>query len=266
MLNQVYVVGWLNEMVLNCGYFGFGEKMLVIVLDNQFDGSVDIGVINYCLLVGIDYQDCSNYIIGYYGVFLLIDVFNFVYGVQLDYIMLYSCEKYKLWQIGYYLQDQMLWDCWCFMLGGCYDWVSVFNIDKFYDLCSDFDKNNVSICVVLFYLFDNGVVFYFSYFIVFMLISFVDENGNVLELMKGKQWEVGVKYELLGGNSQFSVVVYCINQINIVIKEEFIDLYCLIGEIEFKGVELEVISYLLDSVCLQVVYIYIDICYKKSSL
>ncbi|MDI8083813.1 TonB-dependent receptor, partial [Salmonella enterica subsp. enterica serovar Kentucky] len=42
--------------------------------------------------------------------------------------------------------------------------------------------------------------------------SFADENGNVLEPMKGKQWEAGVKYEPLGGNSQFSAAVYRINE------------------------------------------------------
>ncbi len=30
--------------------------------------------------------------------------------------------------------------------------------------------------------------------------SFADENGNVLEPMKGKQWEAGVKYEPLGNS------------------------------------------------------------------
>ncbi len=83
--------------------------------------------------------------------------------------------------------------------------------------------------------------------------------------MKGKQWEAGVKYEPLGGNSQFSAAVYRINQTNIATKEEPTDPYRSIGEIESKGVELEAISHLSDSVRLQAAYTYTDIRYKKSS-
>ncbi|WP_348260204.1 TonB-dependent receptor domain-containing protein, partial [Salmonella enterica] len=78
-----------------------------------------------------------------------------------------------------------------------------------------------------------------------------DENGNVLEPMKGKQWEGGVKYELLGANSQFSAAVYRINQTNNATKEEPTDPYRSIGEIGSKGVELEASSHLSDCVRVQ---------------
>lgn len=198
-LNQVYAAGWLNETALNRGYSGSGEKMSAIALDNQLDGSVDTGAINHRLLVGIDYQDRSNHTTGYYGAFPPIDAFNPVYGAQPDYITLYSREKHKLRQTGYYLQDQMSWDRWRFTLGGRYDRVSVSNIDKLHDSRSDLDKNNVSTRAALLYLFDNGVAPYLSYSTAFTPTSFADENGNVLEPMKGKQWEAGVKYEPLGG-------------------------------------------------------------------
>lgn len=61
------------------------------------------------------------------------------------------------------------------------------------------DKNNVSTRAALLYLFDNGVAPYLSYSTAFTPTSFADENGNVLEPMKGKQWEAGVKYEPPGG-------------------------------------------------------------------
>lgn len=89
----------------------------------------------------------------------------------------------------------MSWDRWRFTLGGRYDRVSVSNIDKLHDSRSDLDKNNVSTRAALLYLFDNGVAPYLSYSTAFTPTSFADENGNVLEPMKGKQWEAGVKYE-----------------------------------------------------------------------
>lgn len=264
-LNQVYAAGWLNETELNRGYYGSDEKMNAITLDNQLDGSVDTWAVNHRLLIGIDYQDRSNDTTGYYGAFPAIDAFNPVYGAKPDYITMYSREKHKLRQTGYYLQDQMSWERWRLTLGGRYDQVSVSNIDKLNQTRSDLDKNNFSTRAALLYLFDNGFAPYISYSTAFTPTSFADENGNVLDPMKGKQWEAGLKYEPEGMNSQFSASVFRINQTNIATKEEPTDPYRSIGEIESKGVELEAISQLTDSFRLQAAYTYTDIRYKKSS-
>ena len=264
-LNQVYAAGWLNETELNRGYSGSDEKMNAITLDNQLDRSVDTWAVNHRLLIGIDYQDRSNDTTGYYGAFPAIDAFNPVYGAKPDYITMYSREKHKLRQTGYYLQDQMSWERWRFTLGGRYDQVSVSNIDKLNQTRSDLDKNNFSTRAALLYLFDNGFAPYISYSTAFTPTSFADENGNVLDPMKGKQWEAGLKYEPEGMNSQFSASVFRINQTNIATKEEPTDPYRSIGEIESKGVELEAISQLTDSFRLQAAYTWTDIRYKKSS-
>lgn len=264
-LNQVYAAGWLNETELNRGYSGSDEKMSAITLDNQLDGSFDTWQVNHRLLVGIDYQDRSNNTTGFYGAFPPIDAFNPVYGAKPDYIDMYAREKHKLRQTGYYLQDQMSWDRWRITLGGRYDQVSVSNIDKIKDTRSDLDKNNFSTRVALLYLFDNGFAPYVSYSTAFTPTSFADENGNLLDPMKGKQWEAGLKYEPEGLNSQFSASVFRINQTNIATKEEPTDPYRSIGEIESEGVELEAISQLTDSFRLQAAYTYTDIRYKKSS-
>lgn len=264
-LNQVYAAGWLNETELNRGYSGSDEKMSAITLDNQLDGSFDTWQVNHRLLVGIDYQDRSNNTTGYYGAFPPIDAFNPVYGAKPDYIDMYAREKHKLRQTGCYLQDQMSWDRWRITLGGRYDQVSVSNIDKIKNTRSDLDKNNFSTRAALLYLFDNGFAPYVSYSTAFTPTSFADENGNLLDPMKGKQWEAGLKYEPEGLNSQFSASVFRINQTNIATKEEPTDPYRSIGEIESEGVELEAISQLTDSFRLQAAYTYTDIRYKKSS-
>ena len=264
-LNQVYAAGWLNDTELNRGYSGSDENMSAITLDNQLDGSVDTWQVNHRLLVGIDYQSRSNNTTGYYGAFPPIDAFNPVYGAKPDYINMYAREKHKLRQTGYYLQDQMSWDRWRITLGGRYDQVSVLNIDKINDTRSELDKNNFSTRAALLYLFDNGFAPYVSYSTAFTPTSFADENGNLLEPMKGKQWEAGLKYEPEGLNSQFSASVFRINQTNIATKEEPTDPYRSIGEIESEGVELEAIGQLTESFRLQAAYTYTDIRYKKSS-
>jgi len=254
-LNQVYA----------SGYSGSDEKMNAITLDNQVDGSFDTWALNHRVLIGLDYQDRSNNTTGYYGSFPPIDAFNPVYGAGPIDISMYSQEKHKLRQTGYYLQDQIALDRWRLTLGGRYDQVSVSNIDKLNNTRSNLDKNNFSSRAALLYLFDNGVAPYISYSTAFTPTSFADENGNVLDPMKGKQWEAGVKVEPEGMNSQFSASVFRINQKNIATKEEPTDPYRSIGEIESEGVELEAVGQITDNLRLQAAYTYTDIRYKKSS-
>lgn len=272
-LNQVYAAGWLNETQLNRGYSGSDEQMNAITLDNHVDGSFSTGPLNHRVLIGLDYQDRSNHTAGYYGgeskdglpAVPPIDVFNPVYGGQLNNITLYGREQHKLRQLGYYLQDQISLDRWRMTLGGRFDKVNISNVDKLAGTTSGLDKNNFSSRAALMYLFDTGFAPYVSYSTSFTPTSFVDEKGDLLKPMTGKQWEAGLKYEPAGMNSQYSLSVFRINQNNIATKEEPTSPYRSIGEIESEGVELEAITELTDNLRLQAAYTYTDIRYKKSS-
>ncbi|CAM7450957.1 ferrioxamine B receptor FoxA [Phytobacter diazotrophicus] len=264
-LNQVYAAGWLNDTELNRGYSGSDEKMNAITLDNQLDGSVETGPVNHRLLMGVDYQRRSNNVAGYYGAFPAIDAFNPVYGEDPDYITQYSSEKHKLEQTGIYVQDQMSLNKWRLTLGGRHDQVKVTNVNKLNDTSDTLDQGHYSSRAALLYLFDNGIAPYVSYSTAFTPTSFTDENGKILEPMKGKQWEAGLKFEPEGTQTMYSASVFRINQKNIATKEEPTDPYRSIGEIESEGVELEAVGQLTDSLRLQAAYTYTDIRYKKSS-
>ncbi|HAT2609561.1 TPA: ferrioxamine B receptor FoxA [Kluyvera intermedia] len=265
-LNQVYAAGWLNDTELNRGYSGSDEKMNAITLDNQLDGSVETGPVNHRLLMGVDYQRRSNNVAGYYGAFPAIDAFNPVYGADPDYITQYSSEKHKLEQTGIYVQDQMSLNKWRLTLGGRHDQVKVTNVNKLNDTSDTLDQGHYSSRAALLYLFDNGFAPYVSYSTAFTPTSFTDENGKILQPMKGKQWEAGLKFEPEGTQAMYSASVFRINQKNIATKEEPTDPYRSIGEIESEGVELEAVGQLTDSLRLQAAYTYTDIRYKKSSL
>ena len=264
-LNQVYAAGWLNDTELNRGYSGSDEKMNAITLDNQLDGSVETGPVNHRLLMGVDYQRRSNNVAGYYGAFPAIDAFNPVYGADPDYITQYSSEKHKLEQTGIYVQDQMSLNKWRLTLGGRHDQVKVTNVNKLNDTSDTLDQGHYSSRAALLYLFDNGIAPYVSYSTAFTPTIFTDENGKILEPMKGKQWEAGLKFEPEGTQTMYSASVFRINQKNIATKEEPTDPYRSIGEIESEGVELEAVGQLTDNLRLQAAYTYTDIRYKKSS-
>ncbi|MDD7994834.1 ferrioxamine B receptor FoxA [Kosakonia radicincitans] len=264
-LNQVYAAGWLNDTELNRGYSGSDESLSAITLDNQIDGSVDTGIINHRLLFGVDYQRRSNNVTASYGSFPAIDAFNPIYGADPLSISVYSREKHKLEQTGIYLQDQMSLDRWRLTLGGRHDQVKITNVNKINDTRDTLDQDHFSSRAALMYLFDSGFAPYVSYSTAFTPTSFTDEYGKILQPMKGKQWEAGLKFQPEGSQTMYSASVYRINQKNIATKVEPTDPYRSIGEIESEGVELEAVGQLTDNLRLQAAYTYNDIRYKKSS-
>lgn len=264
-LNQVYASGWLNETELNRGYSGSDESLSAVTLDNQLDGSVDTGAINHRLLVGVDYQHRNNNVTSSYGSFPAIDAFNPVYGADPLSISVYGREKHKLEQTGIYVQDQMSLDHWRLTLGGRHDQVKITNSNKIGDTHDTLEKDHISSRAALMYLFDSGFAPYVSYSTAFTPTSFTDENGKILQPMKGKQWEAGLKFQPEGSQTMYSASVYRINQNNIATKVEPTDPYRAIGEIESEGVELEAVGQLTDNLRLQAAYTYNDIRYKKSS-
>ncbi|MBJ7223459.1 MULTISPECIES: ferrioxamine B receptor FoxA [unclassified Brenneria] len=264
-LDQVYAYGWSSGDSLYRYYSGAREKLSAVTLDNQLDGSFDTGAVNHRLLVGVDYQQRHNDVDWPSGAFPDIDVFNPVYGAAPTAMYGSTLEKHKLQQTGIYIQDQMSWERWRFTLGGRYDRVKVTNIDKSTGTRSELDENNLSSRAALLYLFDSGFAPYVSYSTAFTPTSFVGEDGNVLEPMKGKQWETGLKYQPEGSQSQYSLSVFRINQRNVATKVQPTDPYRSVGEIESEGVELEAVSQLTDNLRLQAAYTYTDIRYKKSS-
>ncbi|MDF7761395.1 TonB-dependent siderophore receptor [Kosakonia cowanii] len=264
-LNQVYASGWLNETELNRGYSGSDESLSAVTLDNQLDGSVDTGAINHRLLVGVDYQHRNNNVTSSYGSFPAIDAFNPIYGADPLSISVYGREKHKLEQTGIYVQDQMSLDRWRLTLGGRHDQVKITNSNKIGDTHDTLEKDHISSRAALMYLFDSGFAPYVSYSTAFTPTSFTDENGKILQPMKGKQWEAGLKFQPEGSQTMYSASVYRINQNNIATKVEPTDPYRAIGEIESEGVELEAVGQLTDNLRLQAAYTYNDIRYKKSS-
>lgn len=264
-LNQVWSGGWINDTDLSRGYAGSDESLSAITIDNQLDGSVDTGDINHRLLVGVDYQRRSNNTNSYSGDFAPINAFKPVYGAQpLAPFSRYASEKHKLDQTGVYAQDQLSWDRWRLTLGGRYDRVNVTNVNKLDGTRDTIDQGNFSSRAALLYLFDNGFAPYVSYSTAFTPTSFVDAEGNILDPMKGKQWEAGMKYQPEGSDTQYSASVFRINQTNVATKDNPDDPYRAIGEIESKGVELEAVGNLTDNLRLQAAYTYTDVRYKKS--
>ncbi|WP_420835263.1 TonB-dependent siderophore receptor [Halomonas halocynthiae] len=264
-LGQVYAYDWASETTLNRYYSGGDESLKAWTVDNQLETRVSTGEVKHRVLAGLDYQTRDNNVDWASGAFPAIDAFNPSYGAgPIGDIAVTTREQHEFEQVGVYLQDQLSWDRWHLTLGGRYDWVDINNRNRDTDATSKLDDTQFSGRAGLLYAFDNGVSPYLSYSTSFTPTSFVDASGDVLEPMKGKQVETGLKFQPRGTQDQYSVALFHINQENVATKEQPTDPYRAVGEIRSQGVELEASTNITDALRLQAGYAYTDITYAES--
>ncbi len=261
---QVYAYGWANENELTRYYSGGEEDLSAWTLDNQLEGFLTQGNTEHRILVGLDYQYRNNDVNWPSGSFANINPFDPVYGTGPTALWPATVEEHRLKQTGVYLQDQITQGNWRFALGGRYDQVEIRTKSISSGTTSELDEGQFSGRLAALYLMDNGLAPYASYSTGFTPTSFVDANGDLLQPMEGKQYEVGVKYEPVGGNSSYNAALFHITQSNIATKEQPTDPYRAIGEIESQGVELEARTALSNAVALNASYSYTDAKYSKS--
>ncbi|MDN3553737.1 TonB-dependent siderophore receptor [Halomonas almeriensis] len=266
-MNQVYGFGWANDTELNRYYSGGEESMEAWTLDNQLQAELSTGALDHTLLLGADYQHRENDVVWTSGAFPALDAFDPKYGAgPSSDIVTTNDETHELSQTGVYVQDQMSLDNWHLSLGGRYDVVNIENTLHHNDTTSELDDQQFSGRAGLLYAFDNGVSPYVSYSTSFTPTSFVDKQGDLLQPMKGEQWETGLKYQQPGTQNRYSVSMFHITQENVATKEQPTDPYRAIGEIESQGVELEAQTQLTDELSLQASYSFTDITYAKSDV
>lgn len=106
---------------------------------------------------------------------------------------------------------------------------------------------------------------YTSYSNVFKPQTAQDSNGKMLESRQGNQWETGIKSSLLNDALNTRMSFYYLKDENIAAQaydnngNAITNTYFATGEVETKGVELEVSGYLTDNWMIMAGYTYTDI-------
>ncbi|MFP6848296.1 MAG: TonB-dependent siderophore receptor [Pseudomonas sp.] len=208
----------------------------LFTIDNQAQANFFTGDFEHNLLGGVDYnngefdqQQSLNFILESF------DPFAPVYGQPLTFIP-FSGSSYEqtLSQTGVYLQEQLKFDNWVFLLGGRYDWASNQKDDRSPQTQKD-EKFSGRAGIV--YLFDNGLAPYISYSESFMPVMGTTVNGSQLSPETGKQYELGLKYEPPGANSLYTIALFDLTKQN---ASEFVSGFARQeGEVRSRGVELE---------------------------
>jgi len=243
--------------------FTYAEDVRSFAADNRLNLKFDSGPLQHKVIAGVDYRNVGN-VAAFGFVFAnTIDLFDPAYlpqaNLQPGYPTAYSDESLK--QTGGYLQDQVRFGNLYFLASGRYDAVSIVNALATPE--SKTDQHAITYRAGLNYVTDQGLAPYVSYATSFEPVLGTDSvTGLNFKPSDGKQVEAGVKYDARGLGDGVKLLttaaVYQIKQTNVVSTEPSITpvFGTQTGEVESKGVELEVVGRLYDQLSINGSYSY----------
>jgi iron complex outermembrane receptor protein len=225
------------------------EDISQFAVDNNLQADFATGDINHTLLIGLDHQRSNTNYTSIFGSAPAINVNDPVYGLPITRpprsSAFYDYDQ-KTYQTGLYVQDQMALDQWRLTLGGREDWVHTGT--KFFnkgDATNTQRDKNFSGNAAISYVFDSGFVPYLSYAESFQPASnAVASPTDSFKPTKGKQWELGIKYQPPGSNTLLTAAVYDLTQKNVSVTNNVgnVTVTSQTGEVRVKGLELEAVS------------------------
>lgn len=200
-------------------YWGhYKEDMRTFVVDNMAQFEFDTGSISHVAVAGVDYgwtdytaQNGTSYVsVG-----------------DVSTMPLSFSGSQTMHQFGTYLHDQMQWEDFTLFASGRYDWVDTSSVDY---LLAEADQTDRAFSgrLGLSYRTEWGVVPYVNYStsfspnVGFVYDSATDER-HFAKPTKGKQIEIGVKYEIPDYNAVINAAVFNIDQTDGVVYDGTFD-------------------------------------------
>ena len=232
-------------------------KTRLLTADQHVQGTLEAGGVRHTLLAGLDYahyrksgQSAFDLPVYYEGGGVpLIDAYAPVYGSFTPPAfsdILGSTQR----QLGLYAQDQMkLGSNWIVMLGLRHDRARNDTEGAEAETSSATTKR-----FGVMYAFDAGWSPYLSYSESFTPVA--NQNDQRFKPLRGKQWELGVKYQPVDGDVAFNAAAYDLREVNQLQQDPITNRYSQLGETRAKGVELELSATLAKSVDLIANYHY----------
>lgn len=264
---QLYYGEWLggpdmiNDHTMSRTLFTVDETASLFNVDNQAEYKATFGAVENKLLFGLDYNRQSVDGQNGYGEGPPLDTLNPDYSIPVTPPGLIIADRVQtIGQIGLYAQNQSkIADHWVLTLGGRQAWVDNTNQDRIgtgsYDQKDHAFTGNVGIG----YLFDNGLTPYASY-----AESFTTNIGQTLanvpfQPSKGKQYEVGVKYEPTFFPGYLTASLFDLRKTNVLTTDPSNPLgQVQTGEVRHRGLEIEANADLAFGLSATAAYTYLD--------
>lgn len=188
-------------------------------VDTQAEAKFQTGALDHTLLFGLDYTrgvSSTNFGNTGFGVVVPgIDYLDPVYGLDYPKAPVTASALQKQNQVGLYVQDQVRYGGWVGTFGLRYDMSDIDTDNRITGAPTISTSDNaLTGRAGLTYLFDNGLAPYVSYSTAFLPLMGTDPAGDPFEATTTEQFEVGVKYEPVGGRGMISLSLFQLTQDN----------------------------------------------------
>ena len=242
--------------------FPFNERIDSLSVDTRV--ALDLGSggsVEQSVIVGVDYRDYDGFSeFGFgFGTAPTIDLFDPVYNTApIADVPLFTSIDETREQMGVYLQDQVKIGRFIVTLNARNDWV-----DRNPAVGDSQDDEEFTYRVGANYVFDSGFAPYIQTSTSFQPVSGATFAGEPFEPTTGDQVEAGIKYdgETLGRGVRLfgSLAAYEIVQENVLTPDP-VNLFFNVqeGEVEVKGVELEVTARIRERLTFNLAFTSID--------
>ncbi|AXO88652.1 TonB-dependent siderophore receptor [Pseudomonas parafulva] len=254
--------------VLRRQYSDRRERSRALASDTNVESRWNIAGMEHTFLVGLDTYDASYDSHNFRGNAPSLDLSRYNYGQPVVVNKNPSQDRgsqLDTLQTGLYFQDQIRFDeRWLLLLGGRRDWAdqdqrAFRNGQKLKQ-----DDQATTWRAGLVYQADNGLAPYVSYSESFFPVGVAEFTGQTFDPTKGKQYEMGIRYQPHDSNMLLSAAVYELTQENVV-KADFNGNAQQIGEQRSRGLELEAKADVTPQLTLLASYAYTDARITKSA-
>jgi iron complex outermembrane recepter protein len=210
-------------------------------VDTHLLGRLRSGSAEHTVLAGVDWSRQTAHALRFIGSAPDLDLNAPVYGqVVTQPTTPLADYKQVTRQLGLYAQDQIkLSNKWVVTLGGRQDQVKSVTDDYLASTLTTQNDDAFSGRAGLTYLLGNGWAPYSSYAESFLPNSGTDAQNNPFKPSRGKQWELGMKFQPEGKKALFTVAVFDLNKTNVVTYDPVTFEGRQIGKQQSRGVELE---------------------------
>jgi iron complex outermembrane recepter protein len=239
--------------------FPFNERIDSLSVDTRIALELGSGgSIEQSLLFGVDYRDYDGYSEFGFGVAPAIDLFDPVYDAVIPPATIFPSIDETREQIGAYFQDQVKMGRFILTLNGRNDWV-----ERDPAVGDAVDDEEFTYRVGANYVFDSGFAPYVQTATSFQPVTGATFAGEPFEPTSGDQIEAGIKYDgrTLGRGVRLfgSLSAYEIVQENVLTPDP-VNLFFSVqeGEVEVKGVELEVTARIRERLTFNLAFTSID--------
>ncbi|NHN87322.1 TonB-dependent siderophore receptor [Acetobacter conturbans] len=242
------------------------EHYDTVTVEEQILGHFMTGPVKHQVIVGGNWQNLRDSANLYEGDASSLDVFSPTYGQAVPNLSLVTIQSITTNQEGVYGEDQMTWGKLHVQGGVRHDWSRIDTRDAIDDGSFNQSDQATTWRAGILYAFDVGLSPYFHYAESFQPTNSLSFSGTPFKPTRGKQFEVGLKYQPRHFNGFFTVALYDLKQSNVLVTDpEHLDFYTQAGGIRSRGIEVEAHVDLTRNLNIVAAYTYQDVAYTKSS-